>query len=78
MWFPFALPQVWPFCWWTLVIIDHFSRKAVGFALFKRPPTSREVADALGKAVERNGLAPKHLVTDQGGQLKVDAMVQHS
>ncbi len=73
VWFPFALPQVWPFCWWVLVIIDHYSRKVVGFALFKRPPTSREVANALGRAVERNGLAPKHLVTDQGGQFKGDA-----
>lgn len=67
-WLPFALPQVWPFCWWALVIVDHFSRKAVGFALFKRPPTSEEAAAAFEKATQRNGHPPKHIITDQGGQ----------
>ena len=33
-WWPFCLAQVWPFCWWVLVILDHFSRTGVGFALF--------------------------------------------
>ena len=27
-WLPFALPQRWPFCWWVLVAVDHFSRRA--------------------------------------------------
>src|SRR6266849_3257116 len=26
-WSPFALPQVWPFCWWVVVAIDHCSRR---------------------------------------------------
>ena len=25
-WVPFTWPQVWPFCWWVAVVIDHFSR----------------------------------------------------
>jgi len=24
-WLPFALPQCWPFCWWVVVVIDHYS-----------------------------------------------------
>ena len=35
-WLPFALPQRWPFCWWVGVIIDHFSRRVMGFATFDR------------------------------------------
>jgi len=31
-WLPFALPQVWPFCWWVAVGIDHFSRRVMGAA----------------------------------------------
>jgi hypothetical protein len=33
-WVPFTLPQSWPFCWWVAVVLDHFSRVLVGFALF--------------------------------------------
>ena len=34
-WVPFALPQSWPFCWWVGVVVDHFSRAVVGFAIFR-------------------------------------------
>jgi hypothetical protein len=37
-WLPFALPLTWPFCWWAAVVVDHFSRKALGFALVKGQP----------------------------------------
>jgi len=26
-WLPFVLPQVWPFCWWIAIAVDHFSRR---------------------------------------------------
>ena len=39
-WFPFSLPQAWPFSWWIAVVIDHFSRCVVGFAVFTKKPTS--------------------------------------
>ncbi len=29
-WWPFAIPQRWPFCWWVAVVVDHFSRRALG------------------------------------------------
>jgi transposase-like protein len=34
-WLPFALPQVWPFCWWLAVAIDHYSRRVMGFAVYR-------------------------------------------
>jgi len=33
-WLPFALLRAWPFCWWTAVAEDHFSRRAMGFRAF--------------------------------------------
>ena len=41
-WIPFALPQSWPFCWWVGVVVDHFSRAVVGFALFRDRPASSD------------------------------------
>jgi hypothetical protein len=37
-WLPFSLPQCWPFCWWIAYVVDHFSRKVMGFALFRKQP----------------------------------------
>ena len=67
-WFPNSLPQYWPYCYWVAVVVDHFSRRAVGFALFKDPPTSMEVTEALDKAIERTGKAPKYIISDKGCQ----------
>ena len=39
-WLPFALPQAWPFCWWVAVVVDHFPRRVMGFAIFQGRPTS--------------------------------------
>ena len=49
-WLPSALTQRWPFCWWIAVILDHFSRRVFGFAVFKKEPTSE---DALRRLVQR-------------------------
>ncbi len=67
-WMPFALPQCWPFCWWVAVAMDHFSRRAMGFAAFKTQPTSAAVRAFLGRAIRRAGTTPKYLVTDKGVQ----------
>jgi transposase InsO family protein len=67
-WLPFALPQCWPFCWWLAVVVDHFSRRALGFAVFKQQPTARQVRQFLGRVVAKVGAAPKYLVTDSGTQ----------
>jgi putative transposase len=72
-WLPFALPQSWPFCWWLAVVIDHYSRRVGGIALFKKQPTSEQLRQFLGQLVARVGTAPKHLVTDCGTQFCCDA-----
>jgi len=67
-WLPFAFVQCWPFCWWIVVVIDHFSRKVVGHAVFKQQPTAAEVCGVLGRAAKQAGRAPKYTVTDRGTQ----------
>ena len=39
-WLPFTLPQVWPFCWWLEVTVDHFSRRVMEFAVYRALPSS--------------------------------------
>ncbi len=69
---PFSLLQCWPFCWWVAVAEDMFSRKVMGFAVFKSSPTSRDTQEFLERASEAVGHSPKYLVTDQGGQFTAD------
>ncbi len=69
-WMPFALPPVWPFCWWLAVAVDHFSRRVVGFAIFRREPSSRAIRKFLGGAFRAAGETPKHLISDQGTQFR--------
>src|SRR5262249_15223573 len=67
-WFPFALPQAWPFCWWLAVVLDHYSRRALGFALFRSVPTSVDLRVFLGPTIPAAGRAPRHLISDKGRQ----------
>lgn len=48
--------------------MDHYSRWCMGFALFKKQPTSLQVRQFLGRIIQLAGRAPKHLVCDQGPQ----------
>ena len=32
-WLPFALAQRFPFCWWVAVVLDHYSRRVIGFSV---------------------------------------------
>ena len=52
-WIPGSLSQVWPFCWWFALVIDHYSRRCMGFALFKNKPTSLQVRRFLGRVIKR-------------------------
>ena len=72
-WSPNAWPQVWPFCWWVAVVVDHFSRVVVGFAVFFKQPTSLEVQRLLNRAIRKAGSTPKHLISDRGGQFDCDS-----
>ena len=67
-WLPFTLPQVWPFCWWIACVVDHYSRRVMGFALFWKEPCSIDIRRSLGRAIARGGTAPKYLISDKGGQ----------
>jgi transposase InsO family protein len=71
-WLPFALPQRWPFCWWVAVAVDHFSRRALAFAVFEQPPTSADIARFLGRLIRNARATPKYLITDHGKQFVSD------
>ena len=67
-WFPFSLPQRWPFAYWVALNIDHFSRKIIGFAVFKNQPDAHQIRALLGRAVHSAGQPPKYIVSDKGRQ----------
>jgi transposase InsO family protein len=69
-WAPLAVLPFWPFCWWILVVLDHYSRRTVGFEVFRKQPTSAAVCAALDGMVARIGRAPKYTVSDQGVQFQ--------
>jgi transposase InsO family protein len=71
-WMPLALPQRWPFCWWVAAVVDHHSRRALGFAVFNSQPSSAEVSSLLDSTIHQLEAKPKHLITDQGGQFTAD------
>ena len=67
-WLPHAWPQSWPFCWWVAVVVDHFSRAVVGFAVFVKRPTSLEMQRLLDRAIRKVGSPPKYVISDKGTQ----------
>ena len=59
-WLPLALPQRWPFCWWVAVVVDHFSRRAMGCHRVQEPahrpkPCGRSWAELLPRRKGRPG-----------------------
>ena len=71
-WFPFALPPSWPFCWWVAVVVGHFSRAVVGFALFRDRPTSGDIQRCLGQAIRNSGCSPEYVITDKSDPRRTD------
>jgi transposase InsO family protein len=67
-WLPFAMPQCWPFCWWTAIVLDHYSRRVLATTTFKTQPASLQVRHFLGTVIAKIGTAPKHLISDSGAQ----------
>jgi putative transposase len=67
-WLPFAFLQRWPFCWWVLAVIDHFSRRVVALGLFRQQPTAQQVCIVLDRTIRAAGQAPKYTVSDKGPQ----------
>jgi putative transposase len=71
-WFPFALPQCWPFCWWVAVVVDHYSRRVMGYMIFRRIPSSRAVQKFLDRTIQKTGQTPKYIISDKGKQFWCD------
>lgn len=67
-WLPFSLPQCCPFCWWIACIIDHFSRRVMGVAVFRKQPDSRQVQQFLAKTIPENNAKPKYVICAKGCQ----------
>ena len=67
-WLPFAVPQCWPWCWWLGLVLDHYSRRIMGVAIFGNAPASVEIQSLLGRAIHAAGTAPKYLISDKGPQ----------
>jgi putative transposase len=65
---PLALLQCWPFCWWLAVIVDTYSRRVMGIAIFRQQPSSAKVQAFLDRAIRRAGCWPRDLINDQGKQ----------
>jgi putative transposase len=69
---PFSWLQRWPFCYWLAVVVDHFSRRAIGFAVFLQRPTAKDVNTFLGRTIRAVGGKPRYVITDKGKQLWCD------
>ena len=67
-WTPQALVQVWPFCWWMAIVVDHYSRRIMGVAVFKKQPASIDIRQFIARCISKAGTAPKYLICDKGVQ----------
>jgi len=50
------------------VIVDQVSRSLVGFAIFRKLPTSGQMQTLLNRAIRKQGSPPRCIVTDKGPQ----------
>jgi putative transposase len=67
-WLPCALPQCWPFCWWIVALLDHYSRRVMGCAVFRQAPTAMALRRFLGRALRAAETTPRYLISDKGCQ----------
>lgn len=71
-WFPFSLPQCWPFGWWVGAVLDHHSRTIATAHAWRGQPTAAATVDLLDDAIAAAGRSPKHIVSDRGPQFQSD------
>ena len=71
-WSPFSWPQCWPFCWWVAIVLDHYSRRVMGFVVFSVLPSSEDIQAFLDRTIRISGASPKHIICDKGGQFWCD------
>ena len=67
-WFRFALPQRFPFCWWVALVLDHYSRRVLGFSVYESQPSGTALRRLLGRVIGNVKASPKYLITDKGKQ----------
>jgi transposase InsO family protein len=67
-WSPLASPQSWPFCYWVAIVLDHYSRRVLGFAVFTDLPTSVAIRTFLGRTIRLAEARPKYVICDKGVQ----------
>ena len=54
--------------WWVGCVVDHPSRRVMGFTIFRKEPRSRELCAFLERAIGMAGAAPKYILSDKGRQ----------
>jgi hypothetical protein len=62
---PNALTQVHPYSWYVMVVIDHYSRRIMGFDVFEQNPMATQVATSMKYICDNNNVKPKHLISDR-------------
>jgi len=63
-WLPFSVPQCWPFCYWVAAIVDVYSRRVQGFAVFQREPTAKRIRSLLKRVTAGVEVKPRYLISD--------------
>jgi putative transposase len=53
-------------------VIDHFSRRIMGFAVFKAQPSSDDLCRMLNRLIQRSKVKSKHMISDRGPQFDGD------
>jgi transposase InsO family protein len=51
-----------------MVVIDHYSRRIMGFEVFEQNLTATQVISAIKRICDNNNVKPKYLISDQGVQ----------
>lgn len=72
LWWPLAMLFGWPISWHIALVLDHFSRSLVGFAVFRNNPSAPDICALLDRAVLLSGTSPKYIISDQGSQFQTE------
>jgi transposase InsO family protein len=72
LWYPLAMLLGWPISWQIALVLDHFSRSLVGFAVLAQQPSAADVCALLERSVRFAGQAPNYVISDRGCQFQTD------
>ena len=68
--FPFSGLLCWPFGYCVVVVVDHFSRRAIAVEVIKNWPSSDDITSWLDVIMASIGQRPKYIISDQGVQFR--------